>query len=182
MLHKKNIFLVHDACCSTGLLTKDGLFCFTDWRNIRFLVEWGSQYCPGDPTRYIIVKMLMSAFIIEHSISHTNKKREQWMVRGQSCRQVSVYADEMETSSTMCGFKLPGAYGYELFCFYRLRFVYEWNQSDWFSYWINHHHLLNIMYMEFLILLNHRSLKIINHNAIFKWSYKTETYSQVLIA
>ncbi|CAN6842622.1 unnamed protein product [Brassica oleracea var. botrytis] len=34
------------------------------------------------------------------------------------------------------------------------------------------------MYMEFLILLNHRSLKIINHNAIFKWSYKTETYSQ----
>ncbi|KAF2602636.1 hypothetical protein F2Q70_00028166 [Brassica cretica] len=62
------------------------------------------------------------------------------MVRGQSCRQVSVYADEMETSSTMCGFKLLGAYGYELF---------------------------------------YLSLKIINHNAIFKWSYKTETYSQL---
>ncbi|KAH0886518.1 hypothetical protein HID58_062614, partial [Brassica napus] len=31
---------------------------------------------------------------------------------------------------------------------------------------------------SFFILLNHRSLKIINHNAIFKWSYKTETYSQ----
>ncbi|KAF3530843.1 hypothetical protein DY000_02041903 [Brassica cretica] len=39
-------------------------------------------------------------------------------------------------------------------------------------------HLLNIMYTEFLILLNHGSLKIINHHAVFKWSHKTETYSQ----
>ncbi|CAN6918669.1 unnamed protein product [Brassica oleracea] len=41
-------------------------------------------------------------------------------------------------------------------------------------------HLLNIMYTEFLILLNHGSLKIINHHAVFKWSHKTETYSQGL--
>ncbi|KAL0690309.1 hypothetical protein Bca4012_089987 [Brassica carinata] len=31
----------------------------------------------------------------------------------------------------------------------------------------------------FLILLNHGSLKIINHHAVFKWSHKTETYSQL---
>ncbi|KAL0754749.1 hypothetical protein Bca101_092417 [Brassica carinata] len=38
--------------------------------------------------------------------------------------------------------------------------------------------IFSIMYMEFLILLNHGSLKIFNHHTIFKWSYKTETYSQ----